>query len=174
MLVGTGCQRAPEPLPEPDPVGTLDDKRPEPPLLVAVAERAGRSSRDAAGRRELTWRFDGPFGPNDVVVSIPEGAGPERRLPVLVALHGRGESRKGNRRGARGWIDDYELDRALERLAKPPLGSSDFQGYVSRRRLDRINRELGEHPYEGLIVVCPYLPDVLRRGAAFERTIAES
>lgn len=143
-----------------------------PALLATVAERAAGLARDAARRRELTWSFDGPFGPNDVVVSIPAGAGPERRLPVLVALHGRGESRKGNRRGARGWIDDYELDRALDRLAQPPLAAGDFRGYVSRQRLKRINRELGAHPYEGLIVVCPYLPDVLRRGVAFERAEA--
>jgi hypothetical protein len=85
-----------------------------------------------------------------------------------VALHGRGESLKGSRRGARGWLDDYELDRAIARLAKPPLKKRDFQGYVTGQRLRRINRELGKDPYAGLIVVCPFLPDVLRRDSAFE------
>lgn len=142
-------------------------------MLSAVAPRPPPAEQNGARRRELTWRFEnGPFGPNDVVISIPEGASPQRRLPVLVALHGRGESRKGNERGARGWIDDYELDHALDRLGEPPLGSEDFQGYVSGPRLRRINRELRAHPYDGLIVVCPYLPDVLRRGAAFERASA--
>ena len=176
MLVSSACggehrgdQTGSSDLAQSESAETADGTPHAPPLFVTVAEGAERPVRDGAQRRELTWSFDGPFGPNDVVVSIPPGAGPERRLPVLVALHGRGESRKGNRRGARGWIDDYELERALDRLAKPPLGSGDFRGYVSRPRLDRINRELGAHPYEGLIVVCPYLPDVLRRGAAFER-----
>ena len=89
-------------------------------------------------------------------------------MPVLVALHGRGESLKGRRRGARGWLDDYELGRAMARLARPPLEKRDFQGFVSRERLARINRELRAEPYAGLIVVCPYLPDVLHRREAFE------
>ena len=183
VLPCAACQRAPEPsasqgaragsLATPSGEGPLATTPAAAPLLVAVAGRAPRTVADGAQRRELTWSFDeGPFGPSDVVLSIPEGAGPERRLPVLVALHGRGESRKGNRRGARGWIDDYELDHALARLAEPPLVLGDFQGYVSRPRMRRINRELGEHPYEGLIIVCPYLPDVLRGDEAFERAEA--
>jgi len=136
----------------------------------APAPQAPPDAGDGAQRRELTWSFEaGPFGPADVVISIPEAAGPERRLPVLVALHGRGESLKGHQRGARGWVDDYGLPRALLRLAEPPLASRDFEGYVSRQRLRRINSELLERPYEGLIIVCPYLPDVLRQRAAFER-----
>ena len=63
---------------------------------------------------------------------------------------------KGSRRGARGWIDDYELDRAMRRLSAPPLRARDFEGYVSRERLRRINRALVEQPYSGLIVVCPF------------------
>jgi iron(III)-salmochelin esterase len=168
LACGAG-ERSSEARAAPGESATAERASPAQPLFVTVAQRAPRAPRAGARRRELTWSLDGPFGPNDVVVSIPEDAGPERRLPVLVALHGRGESRKGSRRGARGWIDDYALDQALTRLAAPPLGTRDFQGYVSRPRLKRINRELGEHPYAGLIVVCPYLPDVLRRGAAFER-----
>ena len=43
--------------------------------------------------RELTWRWDHtPVGPMVVVVSIPET---DRKLPVLIAMHGLGESEKG-------------------------------------------------------------------------------
>ena len=79
-----------------------------------------------------------------------------------------GEALKGSRRGARGWLDDYDLARAMQRLLEPPLKKRDFQGYVTSQRLRRINRELSAQPYGGLIVVCPYLPDVLRRDSAFE------
>jgi enterochelin esterase-like enzyme len=133
--------------------------------LASMSE--GRA--DAAQRRELTWTFDdGAFGPTDVVVSIPASGDASLRYPVLIALHGRGESLKGSRRGARGWIDDYELERAMSRLAAPPLNSRDFEGYVSRGRLRLVNRALAEQPYAGLIVVCPFLPDVLRRDDAFK------
>jgi enterochelin esterase-like enzyme len=96
-----------------------------------------------------------------VVVAIPEhraGAGP---LPILIAMHGRGEAFKGPARGARGWIDDYWLLRAVERLQAPPLTNKDFQGFADPERLAQINRSLAERPYRGVIVVCPYTPDIL-------------
>jgi enterochelin esterase-like enzyme len=55
----------------------------------------------------------------------------------------------------------------MSRLLEPPLKKKDFQGYVSADRLQRINRSLRGQPYAGLIVVCPFLPDVLRRENAF-------
>jgi hypothetical protein len=120
--------------------------------------------------RELSWRFaKGPFGPTEVVISIPEGD-PKQRYPVLIALHGRGESLKGSRRGARGWLDDYLLERALERVRRPPLVARDFEGFVTDDRLRLLNEGLTEHPYAGLIVVCPFLPDVFKGESAFEQT----
>lgn len=116
---------------------------------------------------ELSWEFlDTPVGRMHVVVSIPEREQNEK-LPVLIALHGRGEALKGSARGARGWIDDYGLPRALSRLARPPLLSEDFGASVDASRLERLNQRLVEHPYEGLIVVCPYTPDILAGARAF-------
>jgi iron(III)-salmochelin esterase len=136
--------------------------------LVSLNE-GNEAAGNGAKRRELTWTFDeGAFGPTDVVLSVPVVADANARFPVLIALHGRGESMKGSRRGARGWIDDYDLERAMQRVSAPPLRSRDFQGYVSRERLRRINRALADQPYSGLIVVCPFLPDVLRRENAFK------
>lgn len=117
---------------------------------------------------ELIWRFEqAPFGPTDVVISVPAAPSAEARFPVLVAFHGRGESLKGSRRGARGWLDDYLLSRASDRLEHPPLVPADFETYVSAARLAEINAALRAEPYGGLIVVCPYLPDVLQRDAAW-------
>ena len=122
------------------------------------------SASAAPGRlaaEERTWTFaESPVGRMSVVVVIPERA-PTQKFPVLIALHGRGETLKGPERGARGWVDDYALPRALARLAAPPLAAADFEGFVERPRLDTLNRALAEHPYQGLIVVCPYLPDLL-------------
>lgn len=150
------------------------------PDLNGSAQALGRGARKSdagasegarppnTGRRELTWSFaQGPFGPMDVAISIPV-APAGQRFPVLIALHGRGESVKGRQRGARAWLDDYQLERAMSRLMTPPLSAADFQDFVSEERLLRLNRGLIEHPYAGLIVVCPSLADVLKGESAFK------
>jgi enterochelin esterase-like enzyme len=102
-----------------------------------------------------------PFGAERALVVVPRGADAGERFPVLVALHGRGESVRGATAGARGWMDDYELGRAIERLRSPPLVREDFRGFVDDARLAQINASLAERPFRGLVVVCPWVPDIL-------------
>jgi iron(III)-salmochelin esterase len=148
FLTAVACTRREDPAPAPF-------QPPAPPAASASA---------APGRlpaEERTWSFpQTSVGRMSVVVVVPERAQGER-FPVLIALHGRGETMKGPERGARGWVDDYALGRAAERLAHPPLLADDFESFVEPPRLALINRALGAAPYRGLIVVCPYLPDVL-------------
>lgn len=101
-----------------------------------------------------------------VVVSLPERA-PDQRFPVLIAMHGRGETLKGPVRGARGWVDDYAVGRVVQRLHAPPLTTKDFQGFVASDRLARYNAALGARGYEGLVLVWPYTPDILRGDEPF-------
>ena len=108
---------------------------------------------------ELTWRIPhAELGEMVVVVHVPATS---QRLPVLVAMHGLGESEKGPERGARGWTDDYALDRALGRLAEPPLAASDLEKLASAARLATLNESLAAHPYRGLVIVTPYTPNIL-------------
>ncbi len=100
------------------------------------------------------------IGQMRAVVVLPERA-PDERFPVLVTMHGRGEALKGPDRGARGWIDDYALRRAIDRLSHPPLKPADFEGFVDEARLAALNESLSRDPYAGLVVVCPYTPDML-------------
>ncbi len=117
---------------------------------------------------ELTWTFEVPrLGRIDVVVMMP----PRRvtdRFPMLIALHGRGEAQRGPVRGARGWVDDYALPRATQRLVAPPLTAKDFEGFVTQERLQAINQELSRRPYRGLVVLCPYTVDVLAGDRPFD------
>ena len=83
------------------------------------------------------------------------------RFPLLIALHGQGEARKGMEAGANGWLHDYWLDRAMMRLRNPPLTRADFQGFVGPKRLAAINDSLVERPFRGVVVACPYTPDLL-------------
>ena len=97
----------------------------------------------------------------------------EPGAPILIALHGRGESGRGLSKGARGWRDDYWLDRADERLRAPPLTPQDFEGYVTAERLSAINASLSAEAYRGLTVVCPYAPHDQGDGVTGESTFAD-
>jgi enterochelin esterase-like enzyme len=144
----------------------------DPPLVETVQVVVPPPSAPTERRlpaEELTWTYpETPIGRMSVVVLVPERL-PSERFPVLIAMHGRGETLKGPERGARGWIDDYRLRRAIERLAKPPLAESDFEGFVEQGRLATLNTALGHDPYRGLVIACPYTPDVLGREEPFSQ-----
>ncbi|MEI9947683.1 MAG: esterase [Pseudomonadota bacterium] len=111
--------------------------------------------------QEISWDYpETELGPMRVVVLLPERE-VDARLPVLVALHGRGEALKGPELGARGWVDDYALPVTVERLHRPPITLDDLHGFADDARLARLNASLAQRPYQGLIVVCPYTPDML-------------
>jgi enterochelin esterase-like enzyme len=103
-----------------------------------------------------TWTFDNS---GRAVVIVPSWTKPDERLPVLFALHGRGEANKGPVEGVMGWPRDYALLRAIERVCAPPITSADLEGFVDPKRLVDLNDGLVAHPFKGLVVICPYLPD---------------
>lgn len=96
------------------------------------------------------------------LVLVPEGAA---ALPVVVALHGRGETRSLDI-GARGFRDFYGLDRVDGRLRAPPITSDDLLGFTTEERLSRINASLAAAPYRGVVLACPYAPDLTDRSFA--------
>jgi iron(III)-salmochelin esterase len=104
-----------------------------------------------------TWTFD-----NDgrAVVIVPAWTKPDEKLPILVTLHGRGEANKGPVEGVMGWPRDYALLRAIDRVCSPPLTTTDYEGFSDPKRLADTNAGLVKEPFRGLIVLCPYLPDV--------------
>jgi hypothetical protein len=153
-FVAAGCARKEPP-----------ERAPAPTVNIVAPSASVKVERLPA--EELTWAFpDTPVGRMSVVVLVPERL-PSERFPVLIAMHGRGETLKGPERGARGWVDDYKLARAVTRLARPPLAEGDFEGFVEQTRLGSLNTALGREPYQGLVVACPYTPDVLGREEPF-------
>jgi enterochelin esterase-like enzyme len=139
---------------------------------IATSPRAAASAPgiDAAlprgETRLLTWSFEqrGPTG--EAVIVVPAWGSDADRYPVLVALHGRGEAVKSPSEGAMGWPRDYALTRAIARVCAPPLNEQDLEGFVDPSRLAATNRQLEEKPFGGLVVVCPYLPDINLRSSA--------
>lgn len=133
---------------------------------VAGAPNAPLREFELLAASTLTWEFRSEWGPLHVVVYLPQRT-TRQRFGALVALHGRGESLKGSARGARGWLDDYRVLEAIRRLKSPPLRSEDFGGLVSAEDLAQFNRRLRERPYRDVILVMPYLPDILKKDEAF-------
>jgi iron(III)-salmochelin esterase len=141
-------------------------------LGVAAAIACSRAERVAGGGnappvpvspnvRVLQWDLGPqPWGPGRAAVVVPAWAGPDERFPVVVALHGRGESMKSPAEGALGWPRDYALVRAVDRLRSPPLRDADYEGLSEPARLADTNASLARTPFGGLVVVCPWLPDV--------------
>ncbi|MEM1031164.1 MAG: alpha/beta hydrolase-fold protein [Myxococcota bacterium] len=138
--------------------------RPLPRATTPVAASAPRAPETTPSSGALPRRQDAPpwaevpfpataFFPEEHALILRRGVG-----DVLVALHGRGEVDKGLQGGARGWRDDYRLDRALERVTAPPLVSADLLGFVTSRRLAALNASLAAHPYRGIAVACPWAP----------------
>jgi hypothetical protein len=125
----------------------------KPAASSSVADGARGSSR------LVEWSFDGAVSSRTALL-VPNWGGADARFPVLVALHGRGEARKSPAEGALGWPRDYALAHAIERVSAPPLSPSDFEGYVAAARLAHLNHALGVNPFAGLIIACPYVPDV--------------
>jgi iron(III)-salmochelin esterase len=59
-----------------------------------------------------------------------------------------------------GWPRDYALVRAVDRLRAPPLSRADYEGFVEPARMSDENASLAARSLGGLIVACPYLPDI--------------
>ncbi len=92
-------------------------------VAAAASRSVGTAAPPAAAPKskllpqtEVTWTYaDTPMGQMNAVVVVPEREA-DQQFPVLLTFHGTGEARKGPERGARGWIDDYGLYKAIERL----------------------------------------------------------
>jgi iron(III)-salmochelin esterase len=148
-------------------------KRSPPPPLLEVPDAAAPPTGGAW--RELSF---------DPAPDIPEG---ERALllvpdapstaPILIALHGHGETGQGLDVGAHAWPHEYALDRMHRRLLAPPLTGADLQDMGSPERLKQLNASLEASPYRGIAVACPYTPDLrdhsVQGAAAFGRFVVD-
>lgn len=148
----------PEPLPSPPPVETAASAS----ATTPPAPPPGPTAPADVDVRTLAFgRAQG--GPQEAVVISPKGGAADARYPLLVALGGLGETRKGMSAGAAAWLEDYWIDRAMKRLCAPPLTSEDFQDIVAPARLEAINASLAARPYRGLVLACPFTPDLVTK-----------
>ena len=82
------------------------------------------------------------------------------RLPVLILLHGLGETHNETE-GAFAWIQRYGLLSSYQRLLHPPVNRADAKHrYLTPTRAEQINHQLALRPFQGMILVCPFTPNV--------------
>ena len=140
--------------------------------LGGAALAACQKSSSPVAPANDRWRdfsFPAPDEQRALVLIPPS----PRPLPVLIALHGRGESGRGLDIGAKAWRDDYGLDKLDGQLRAGSLTRGDLGEMVLEDRLGRLNDSLKKNPYEGLVVACPYTPDLKDRSAKGAASFAQ-
>jgi enterochelin esterase-like enzyme len=142
---------------------------PLPPPTASVAPEPARE-----GLRILDWSFAPDLGTSfeaafarRALIILPDPIPDGVKLPVLVALHGMGETTDPTT-GANGWLKSYELDIAIRNLKKPPVDEDAYRGFVTQSRLDEVNAALAKQPYQGLIIACPYLPRAINAEVTYD------
>lgn len=96
------------------------------------------------------------------LVLIPRHARPNDRLPLLVLLHGLGET--GNEAlGLSAWSERYGLVRAYERLRRPPIAPTLRNArYLTSEHARALNASLKKVPFGGAVLACPVTPNPWR------------
>jgi len=88
---------------------------------------------------------------------VPRQTPPKR---LLVLCHGLGET-IDERLGIEAWSKPYGLLKAYERLSNPPVVRVlPRVKYLTDDQLKVINDELGQRPFQGFAIACPFTPNV--------------
>jgi hypothetical protein len=116
-----------------------------------------------AGDRALSNRF---------VLCVPTHLTVGETVPLLVALHGLGET-VDPRTGAYAFVERYGLPQAYQRLRRPPITRTIKNlDYFGDAGLDALNASLANQPFRGIAIACPYMPNfnqLERDPTAFDR-----
>jgi hypothetical protein len=133
-------------------------------LIAVCAPRATRAQEPSEHVSYQEIRLPAPWGEARVLLTHARGRlarSSTTRQPIVVALHGAGEARRGPDRGFLGWVSDYELPRAFGALGRGHLRAADYGDMVRAEHLALRNRELHGQPFRDLLVVTPFTPDLM-------------
>jgi len=132
--------------------------------LVALAMTRRAAAQSDAGNDPFEikdWKLEGAADlSRRAVVLVPRGLGLGQRVPLLVLLHGLGET-SSETAGARAWIDRYGLLTSHARLSHPPVVPESGRGDMTPTRAREISDSLRARPFDGrIVIVCPFTPNV--------------
>lgn len=161
LLLGaaTGCKGCGEP-----------QQRPAASAAPAVPAGAPDAPAPGGSWTEIGWS-EADVPPEGQAALVWRGAD-DAEAPLVVALHGRGEAGRGLRAGARGWRDDYAVERVDERLRAGTIAAEDLGGFATDERIAQIRASLAAGPYRGVILMTPYTPVLSDRTADGARGFA--
>jgi pimeloyl-ACP methyl ester carboxylesterase len=149
--------------------------------LLAAAVGVPREARAAPRPLEVRrQRYPAARGISGLTsLAIPTHLRSDERVPLLVLLHGLGETGDAEL-GARAWVDRYGLVTAYARLLRPPVSRTSTRRDLPDARIAELRDELEKAPFRGLVLACPHVPNLPRAAnptRAFDdyaRWIAES
>jgi pimeloyl-ACP methyl ester carboxylesterase len=139
-------------------------------LLLALAglglASAGTASAAPAVSSELEeheLEVPGESLAKRCLVLVPRGAKSSGAQRLLILCHGLGET-SSQALGVRAFADRYGLVRSFERLRTPPVARvlKDVK-YLTDARLAELNAELGQRPFGGFVIACPFTPNVYKQ-----------
>jgi hypothetical protein len=127
----------------------------------AVAAPDGLSSRappdltvldlTVEGDKKLAQRF---------TLFIPKHLASGERVPLLVLLHGLGETGDPTL-GVFAWVERYGLGTAYARLRRPPITrTSRNTALLPDAHIAELNATLAAHPFRGMAIACPFTPNI--------------
>jgi hypothetical protein len=146
-------------------------------LATAAAFQCQRALADApvtgapqdCDVRDLAVEGDRALGRRFTLL-VPRHLGAGQRVPLLVLLHGLGET-GDERMGAFAWIERYGLGTSYDRLRRAPIARTAKRGDWSDKRLAEVNALLAAQAFRGLAIACPFTPNVNKQpnpGAALD------
>lgn len=144
-------------------------------IAVAAGLRAGSARAEANTGftdfevRDLDVGGDRKLG-RRVVLLLPKHLDPGERVPLLVLLHGLGET-GDERMGVYAWLERYGLGTAYERLRRPPIARTSKRKDWTEIQLNELNQSLKARPFKGMAIACPYTPNIYQSknpGAALD------
>jgi poly(3-hydroxybutyrate) depolymerase len=125
----------------------------------ARADRPSPMPRDF-DVRDFTVEGDPALG-RRFTLCVPNHLAQGQKVPLLVLLHGLAET-SDERLGVYAWIDRYGLPGAYERLRRPPVVRTSPRPDYGDERLAKVNAALVARPFAGLVMACPYTPNIWR------------
>jgi predicted esterase len=91
---------------------------------------------------------------------VPNHLARDERVPLLVLFHGLGET--GDKAtGAFAWVERYGLGTSYARLRRPPIArTSRRTDLLPDDRLASLAASLAARPFRGMVIACPYTPNL--------------
>ncbi|APR76670.1 Hypothetical protein A7982_02017 [Minicystis rosea] len=97
---------------------------------------------------------------NRFTLFIPNHLGKDERVPLLVLLHGLGETWDPTV-GVFAWVERYGLGTAYARLRRPPIAHTSRQlNLLPDARIAELNTSLAAQPFRGMAIACPFTPNI--------------